>query len=345
MRMPSKLFINEITPNQWTQEARTFGDYSIYQTWPYQQVRADRDGQEINRVRVYDKEGRTELLCQTRIKRIRPLGLRVGYIQWGPLVCDKDGSLRCSAQALQRLRDYYLTNHVHILRVVPNIEDNGNGQRLRELLLLSDFEPCRRIPPYHTQIISLEASEEDLRQGLHQSWRRKLRKAEKAGIRLAYHTDEDTLHIMDRLYREMVQRKGIRALDFEQFRGPQRLLDPDERIDQIVAYYQGQPVTSLVCSNLGQNGILLMVASDDTGLACHSSYLVWWDSLLQSQRKGMRDYDVGGIDFEHNPHVSRFKAGLGGRNCRHLGTFDAYASRLVKVRWGLAEKTYHLIKA
>ena len=54
--MEYKVLIDDIEPAQWTEYACAFSDYNIYQTWAYQEVRADMDDQKLSRAVVKDEK-------------------------------------------------------------------------------------------------------------------------------------------------------------------------------------------------------------------------------------------------------------------------------------------------
>lgn len=339
-----KAIVDNINQEEWEHYASNFADYNIYQTWPYQQVRGEMDGQKVSRVVIKDENGNATAMCQVRIKHIKLLGLRVGYVQWGPLVRRKNGTMKCTVEVLKELRNAYLGTRVNVLRIVPSVCDNERGQEFAKILQSSGFQYVQSVAPHHTMLLLLNCSEEILRKRLHQSWRRKLKKAENAGIKITEDTDEVSFAILEKLYLETVRRKGFKGLDPQQFVRAQSILSDAEKMRIIVAYYNGEPITAHVTTNLGDTAILLMVASNEKGLEFGASYLVWWKAIVASMRRGMKKYDVGGIDYKKNPHVSRFKAGIGGEECSHIGAFEACNSLVVRNIWRVTEKTYRFIK-
>ncbi len=112
----------------------------------------------------------------------------------------------------------------------------------------------------------------------------------------------------------------------------------------VVVYYEGEPVTVHVTSNLGNTGILLLAASNEKGYQCRASYLAWWKAVTIANHKGFQGYDLGGIDFSQNPGVSRFKAGMGGHEQFHVGAFDAFTNSVTKNAFRIGEKIYKGIK-
>lgn len=342
--MRYEAIVDDVEKEQWEQYAKEFADYSIYQTWAYQQVRAEMEGQELSRIVIKDKNGKVMTMCHVRIKRVVPLGLRIGYVQWGPLMRGLDGKLRCTKKALDMLREAYMRTKVNILRVVPNVWDNEVGHESARLLQASGFYRVPSVQRYHTVLLALDCSEEVLRARLHQTWRRKLRKVENLCIEVSRSTDEGLFRVLDKLYRGMLRRKKFKGLGVEVFLKTQGMLSAAEKMSVTTAYYDGEPATIHVTSNLGEMGILLLVASTEKGLVCRSSYLTWWRAITASRGAGLRYYDVGGIDPKKNPGVYQFKSGMGGQEASSIGAFDACSNMRVKIIWRIAERLYNLIK-
>lgn len=342
--MACEVIVDNINREDWERYAGNFADYSIYQTWPYQQVRAEMDGQEVSRVVIKDENGHVLTMCQMRIKRIIPLGLRIGYVQWGPLVKGKDGKLKCTVNALMQLRKVYIGNKINILRVVPHIYKDGLGNAVSQMLVSSGFKFVSNVKPYDTIILSLENSEENLRKGLHRNWWRNLKKAENAGIEIRRGRENELFDILERLYLEALERKGFKGLNPGEFARPQRMLSGHEKLIVTVAYFDGEPVTALATSNLGDTGLDILAANNEKGLKCGSSFLAYWNAFDSSRRAGMKRYDLGGIDPDSNPNVYQFKSRMGGKEQFHIGAFEGCDNWAIRTIWRMSERVYNLIR-
>lgn len=342
--MSYQVIVNNVNRAEWEMYAREFADYSIYQTWPYQQVRADMNQQEISRVVVKDENGRVATMCQVRIKRVKLLGLKIGYVQWGPLVRAKDGTLRCSAQALRSLHEAYVGIKVNVLRVVPNVRDDEIGKQLSEMLIRGGFQYVHSMAPYRTLTLRVDDSQEEIRKRLRKSFRRDLKKAENSGIEVSEGQDEELCKILKDLYLASLKRKGFKGLDVQEFIKTQQILSSAEKMNIIVAYLDGEPIAAHLASNLGDTGVVLLAASSEKGLACGASYLIWYKGSVAAWRAGMKRYDLGGIDPDNNPTVYQFKSRMGRQEVFHIGAFDACSSSHVKIIWRICEKIYQHIK-
>lgn len=341
--MAIEIIIDDVSETQWQTYAQDFADYSIYQTWAYQQSRAEKAGQRLSRFIIKDGK-RLMTMGQMRIKHVRLLGLRIGYVQWGPLLRGKDGEIRCSAEAIAMLRQAYLGDRVNILRLVPNVYDGHIGQDIVQMLQGSGFEKVPYAKPYHTIIVPLEASEEQLRRNLHQKWRNRLSKAEKAGLVIEQGADGKYLEAFESLYRLTVERKNFTGLDVGIFTQSQQALDEKEKMNCIVAYLDGEPVSAHISSCLGDTAAAIFVAGNDTALKCDASNLTWWRWFLAARQAGMKNCELGGIDPVDNPGVYQFKSRMGGKEVFYIGTFEACTGGIVRGVWHLAEKMYTLTK-
>lgn len=342
--MTYDVIVDSISREEWEGYAANFADYSIYQTWPYQQVRAEMDGQEVSRVIIKDERGHVVTMSQVRIKHVKPLRFRIGYVQWAPLFQGREDKIVCSIGALQKLRETYLRNKVDVLRVVPNACNNEVGQTFAEMLQSAGFTHVRGIKPYHTFMLPVDDSEEGIRKRLRKRFRRDLKKAEKAGIEIREGHDEEFCEILKGLYLTSLRRKGFKGLDPQEFIKPQLALSDAEKMNIIVAYHKGEPVTAHLASHLGDTAIALLAASNEHGLSCGSSRLVWYRSAISALNAGMKWYDLGGIDPQKNPTVYEFKRRIGGEECFHIGAFDACSSSHVKILWRVCDKIYRLMK-
>ena len=342
--MSYEVIMDNVDKAEWERYAKEFADYNIYQTWPYQQVRAEGTGQQVSRVVIKDESGQAATMGQVRIKKIKPLGLKIGYIQWGPLFCGKNGKLNCTVAALKKLSETYLGTKVNILRVVPNIFEDEGGSEIADMLEVSGFERVPSVSPYHTIVLPLDGPEEAMRKRLHRGWRRNLVKAEKAGLRIREGRDSESFDILEKLYLDALKRKRFKGLDPQEFRKPQSMLSEYESMNVMIAYLNGGPVTALATSNLGNTAVDILAANNKKALECGSSFLVYWKAFCTSKRAGMKRYDLGGIDPEKNPTVYEFKRRTGGKEVFHIGAFEICENPITKRIWRTGEQAYRFVK-
>jgi hypothetical protein len=341
--MSYKVIIDGVSDELWEQYAINFADYNLYQTPAYQRVRAENDGQELSRAVVLDDCGEVMTMCHMRIKHIKPVGLRVGYVQWGPLLRLKNGHTRREPEVFKELLNCYLGPRVNVLRIAPNICDDDFGKQVCRVLESAGFGLVRTVSPYLTMIIPLEGGEDKIRSRFHRSWRRGLNKAENNNMSIREGTDRELLKILDRIYTSARSRKGFKGLDPDVFIRTQELLPDTSKMNTVVAFADKEPLTAHSTSHLGDTALGILAGSSEKGLEFGSSYLVWWHTLLAARRAGMLKYDLGGIDPVDNPAVHQFKMRMGAEQVRYIGVFDICTGVIAKEFWHMIDRIYRMI--
>lgn len=341
--MSPEIIIDGITREQWQSIAADFSDYSIYQTWDYQQVRAEMDDQDVSRA-IVREDGKVVAMCQVRIKHFMPLGLRIGYVQWGPLVRRKGEDGLLPGDALRVLKNAYLENKVNVFRIVPNAVADQTGQKLRVTLESAGFRHVPSVEAYRTFLLDVADSEQAMRANLRKSFRRDLKRAEKAGTKVEQGTDHRFCSAFKHLYCELLERKGFKGLDLREFMDTQARLPDSEKMEIVLVSMDGESAGALLSSSLGDTCLVLLAATSETGLGCGAAYLMWYEAATTAHRAGMAKYDLGGIDPAGNPNVYQFKSRMGGRDVAYIGAFEAVASKAVAARWWVAERAHRHLK-
>jgi lipid II:glycine glycyltransferase (peptidoglycan interpeptide bridge formation enzyme) len=257
---------------------------------------------------------------------------------------DKDRNLVCTAESLQALRDSYLRCKVDVLRIMPNIIDDATGIQVLDIMKKSRFCRVNTTAPYHTFIVSLLHSEDEIRQRIHRDCRRILRKSEKNDIKVSEAASDEYFAILEELYAGSKGRKGFKGIDAEVFRLTQQKLPPDQKIRILIAWCKNQPITAHATSHFGDTAIPVITASNKEGLKSGTSYLLWWKAYLAAKKLGMKFYDLGGIDEKVNPRGFLFKKRMAGEEAYYIGTFDACSNAWVRFVWLCLERIYNCIR-
>ena len=77
---------------------------------------------------------------------------------------------------------------------------------------------------------------------------------------------------------------------------------------------------------MGDSAIYLLGATNGEGLKLQSAYLLQWTMINWLKEKGIRWYDLGGIDPERNPGVYSFKRGFSGTDLTQINPLVACKS-------------------
>ncbi len=323
---------NEITTNQWYQDARLFEDFTLYQSLAYQQVRVRREKCLLKKVIIKDLDGCVRLMANVRIYKLPLIPITVGYVQGGPLICHGEKHPEYIKDALCLFRDLMLKEKVSILRCIPYIFDDERGAMYRDIFEKCGFKKNASIPAYHTAVLSLNQSAEQLRSDFQRSWRRCLSKAEKNMLKIEVGSDQSSWEMLKQLYSESKKRKKFVGLDDEVFAETQQYLPEGYKVQIVVVRDEGgMPVCAHSSSHLGKISLGVLAASSEKGLTLNASHLAWWQTLIEAKKNGMVFYDMGGIDPIGNPNVYKFKMRMGATEIKQIGCFDLCAGRYAQV--------------
>ena len=313
-----------ISKNKWRQIAKEFADNSIYQTWEYQQVRTEEDGHEFNRFVLKDPGG--DIICMgiVRIKTIRPIGFRIGYIQNGPLLMKADDDKICPMEALKALRNYYVGPIVSILRAIPHIPNDSMGEEIINEFKLAGFSH-NNTEPYQTFLVSLHEDEDEILSRINRKGRSSIRKAKKK-LNIVIEDNERAFEVLDSLYTQAKERKRFKGIDAHTFYETQKMLDEEDKIVVFLAYYEGVPIAAMATAHFGKTALGIISASTEKGLKLGASYLLYWEAYLYAKKRGLHYWDMGGFDKTNNPGVYLYKQRMGGTEVKSIGSFDAYSN-------------------
>lgn len=317
--------VDEVSESEWGELLEQFVDANIYQTWAYGSVRWG----EQNLSHIILKRG-TEVCGMAQLRILRPAGLRAGiaYLTWGP-VCQLRNEELVEAETVaalaSALRQEYVEKRGLFLEVVPNAFFGSQRARAFE----SAFARFARGAAfsdgcYRTFLLDLASSMEELRKHFDKKWRNQLNSAERNDLTITESSTVDDYRKFCSLYYEMQQRKNFRTkVSVEEFERIQERLPVAQQMKILICEYENRPAAGAVYSDMGETAIYLLGAAVELGMKVKASYRLQWMIIRNLKERGVRFYDLGGIDPAVNPGVHHFKAGLSGDDISHIAPFTA----------------------
>lgn len=169
---------------------------------------------------------------------------------------------------------------------------------------------------------------EDVQQGFNQQWRRNIKKAEKAGVKVV-RGDRDDLPAFYSLYRETAERDRFlpRPLPyFERMWSALTAEDPD-RMRLYLAHHDGEVLSAATMLTVGEHVWYSYGASTSRRREVQPNNAIQWRMMSDAHAGGARVYDLRGItdtldEDNHLLGLLRFKAGTGGEAAEYLGEWD-----------------------
>lgn len=331
--------VDRATSTEWSKMLDLFNDANIYQTAAYGEVHWGEKN--LSRL-VLKRNGEVVAMAQFRIIRPTPLKFGMAYLRWGPLWERRSMPLDPEVPKLmaRAIEDQYVCKRKLFLRLLPNAFAGSSRAAIMQTAFRKfTTEPLDSRNTYRTFILDLAPKLEQLRKALNPKWRNKLAGAEKNGLRVVVGTGRNEYGKFCSIYNQMRLRKMFRTtVDVEEFGRIQDLLEESQRMHILTCEDKGVPVTGLVASAIGDSAIYLLGATGNDGLHLKGAYLLQWSLIRWLKEKGVRWYDLGGIDPDGNPGVYQFKRGLSGADVCQLNPLVASDSAVSSgiVKTGLA---------
>ena len=329
------LLVREVPETEWPTYARQFRDLSFEQSLTYGRAATARIGGKM-RCLVLEREGQLIAAAQVRIKTLPGLGRGIAWIASGPLLLPLDGPApppAVIAEVFAALRAELALRQGHILRLrLPGIAFHEQGM-ITSIAQTTGFAPTNRAPVYRSIAIDLRQDESALMANLNGKWRTDLRYALKSGLTLNVGTGPDMQARFLVLFRDIQAAKGFAPDITPEFHFA--LSGPDLSYDILIITKDGQDLAGIVIGTSGRCTVYLFGATAEAGRALRAGYLLTWEGIRLSQQRGMHWYDLGGVDFDENPDVARFKDRMNGQKIEAAGPYETHSGGPVA----------HLIKA
>ncbi|MFD4562346.1 lipid II:glycine glycyltransferase FemX [Streptomyces sp. NPDC058469] len=190
-------------------------------------------------------------------------------------------------------------------------------------------------PRYVFQVPFAGRSLDDIQRGLNQQWRRNIKKAEKAGVKVVQ-GGYDELPAFYELYAETAERDRFipRPLPYFQRMWNALTAEHPDRMRLYLAHHDGEILAAATMLTVGQHVWYSYGASTSRRREVQPNNAMQWRMMADAHQLGADVYDFRGITdtLEESNHLLgllRFKAGAGGEAVEYLGEWDFPLNRLL----------------
>ena len=328
-----------ISREDWYDLAQGFLDFGYRHAWDFNVHSAQRQGSRVEHMKVSDG-GNVIGLASVRIKRIPLTRSGVAYIGGGPLTRrGEPGDQERLAQCIAALRDEYVHSRGLVLRISAPLTVPERRDPYESVYRAAGFVPATNVPSYRTLILDLSPSLEDVRAGLARRWRRDLNKSERSEFEVELGSEVELFDRFRTLFETFVSWKDFEVEHDARFHGAVQADLPDiARYLVVITRYQGEPAGGLVVAQTGDTGVYVLGASNPELRKLSPGHFLQWAVIEHLKQRGVRWYDLGGIDPDDNPGGYLFKSGMTKVEAAAPGPFEfapgGLRGRLVTVAEG-----------
>jgi lipid II:glycine glycyltransferase (peptidoglycan interpeptide bridge formation enzyme) len=329
------------TDAEWRYFVEYHANGHILQTHAWAQLKSSF-GWRASRSSTFDAQGRI-VGAASVLTRPLPYGLgRIAYAPRGP-VTDWPNA----AYAGAALRDAVVAaraSGAFALVVEPNLSDHADHAAL---LTTHGFKPLPfDVQPRRSACIDISvADEKDLLASFKQKTRYNIGLARKRGVTVRRGDARDAQIYFD-LMRTTAVRDGFSIHALPYYGAFLKLFAADDvgLGALFIAEHEGQPLSALIATAMGDEAIYLYGASSNEKRELMPTYLIQWEAMRWARERGCKRYDLWGIpdasadeleaQFETRHDglwgVYRFKRGFGGMLTRTVG---AWVRVISQPRW------------
>ena len=250
--------------------------------------------------------------CLVMIQRL-PLGVaEIAVAKWGPFLRSVEGdALGRYGLMVEALIEDYAKNRRMMLSLLP-LPALGAHNAQFELLLGRGFHRGTQMPWNDRYIVKLHPDAEAQRKSFGQNWRRKLGKAEKAGLSFE-RVGPERLGEFEALYHGMIDRKGFadRSAYEQTMSALMAMPNATLRPELFLVSSGGTVVAGAIIFKAGDRAVYLYGATSEAALPLQAGYFMHWHIIgWLREHTPARWYDLGGTDGFQGLH--QFKKGMVG---------------------------------
>ena len=308
--------INTLSPAEWNTAIATFADASIHSTTDFGVLRWGSE--KLSQLVLYDND-EIVAMAQVIVVAMPAFGTGIAHCKFGPLWrrMGRPENIDIYHEILHAMRAEYVDRQGLLLRIKPwELDDTDN--RLSDARETAGLQAQPNMPRYHTFVLDMSRSIDELRAGFSQKWRYNLKKAEKHPLEIVRATGPEQAAVYMQLYAEMRDLKSyVDTSEVDTLAGLSETLTSAIKPVIFVAYSEGIPAASIVISMLGNTAYYLFGATGNAGRNGGASYVLFWHAMTWLKEQDCRWLDLVGSQ----PHGTggdvgyrRFKSGMTGKN-------------------------------
>lgn len=306
----------------------------ILQTWEWGEFKRETTGWQPIRL-AFKRDGEIVAMASVGVRKIG--FARVMYISKGAALAYEDETL--AGEVLDHLEKMARRQFAIWLKIDPDVllgtdetetpENTASfiGQMLINKLKKRGWRFSNdQVQFRNTVVMDLTQSEGDLLAAMSQSTRRKVRIAEREGIKIRVGTAAD-LPLLYKLYQVTGERDAFLIRPAEYYEKAWRVFIEAGLAHPLIAEFEGQPLAHVILFHFGRKCWYFYGASSNEQRDKMPNYLLQWEAMKWAKAQGYQLYDMWGAPDHFNEAdsmwgVYAFKRGFRGVVTRHIGAWD-----------------------
>ena len=295
----------------WDRRLLGFDDYSIYQTMAWGEHRRALGWTPYRWIAIED--GQPVAMAQGLLRRYTG-SIGVVWLPGGPVGATHawNRALQDTIRSTTQLRVVYC--RFNSFR--PRIDSDQ-----RQLADLRWQAPRSRLGARASLHCDVSRAEDVRLAACSKNWRHNLKRSHKSGYAVALWERPDAAE-MRAVYAEMEQHKNLAQQHSEQNLRALYAQAGHHLITISCRDAAGTLVAFRACAIFGTRAWDMLAATAVAGRRTYASYAAFWALTQECHRRGIRQYDLSGVDRDGNRGVYDFKVGTGATPVEYLGEWE-----------------------
>lgn len=302
-----------VNERQWDAWMERISPFPIEQTWSYGQAFAGVTPYQPVHGVIYDKKLPVAIVqvVEWRIFKF----LRIAKIVRGPLFFEKVSDDQ-RTKVLELIYQRYSFWNFDLLFWTPEsslcdpIIKTFNKMRMRKV-----------VTGYSSVLLDLGQTEETLLSQMDSKWRNQLKKSEKQGLKIKLAHQGDTLDWLLKRHEESRKSKRLRMPASPFISAISLTIRNKQGTLIFTANKNRQPVSGILVFKHGRTATYYVGWNSEEGRLLNANNLLLWFAIKELKGRGVKWFDLGGVDGFSMAGVSRYKMGLGGNLYTLAGTY------------------------
>ncbi len=302
---------------QWDRQLLAFDDYSIFQSHAWGEHRRALGWTPYRWLAL---DGNRPVAMAQGLLRRYPGGVGVVWLPGGPV--GAIGTWNDDLQAVIRRSTGLSVIYCRFNSFRPRLDSD-----LRQLTGQRWQPPRSRLGARSSLLYDLARVEDARLAACSKNWRHNLKRSHKSGYAVALWPQPDAAE-MRAVYAEMEEHKNLAQQHSEQSLRALYAQAGNHMITVSCRDAAGTLVAFRACAVFGTRAWDMLAATAIAGRKTYASYAAFWALTQECHRRGIRRYDLSGVDPVGNRGVYDFKQGTGAAPVEYLGEWEWAYPRL-----------------
>ena len=307
------LYSNGVTVRQWDAWINTISISSIEQTWSYGEAFVGVTPYTPIHSVVYKKKLPVAIMqaVEWKIGNI----VRLIKIVRGPLFFE-NASLADKTSTYKLIHGQYSWRNFDFLVWTPEFHVGS-----QELEIFKGLKLKKVVTGYSSILLDLSKSEDQLRKEMNLKWRNQLKKSETNSLRIQLGYGGASLEWLLTRHEGNRRRKRLRMPASPFILAISLAMRNKQSTLAFSAFRGSEAIAGILVLKHGNTATYYVAWNGPDGRKMNANNLLLWHAIKELKSRGVRWFDLGGLDGSSMPGVSRFKLGIGGELFTLAGTF------------------------